>query len=87
MTQTLFRKSLMLGCTALVAAALSLPVAAEDMAKNPCAKPANPCATKAANPCAKEPKMKKKQDKSEKPANPCAKNPCAAKPMNPCAKK
>ena len=78
-------KSLMLGSAALVAIALSLPAAAADMAKNPCAKAANPCATPAANPCAKVHKHKKM--KKEAAANPCAKNPCAAKPANPCAKK
>lgn len=84
MIHSAFRKSMMFGAVALVAAALSLPAAAEDMAKNPCAKPANPCATQPANPCAKQHKHKKA--KTEKTGNPCAKNPCQAKPMNPCAK-
>lgn len=80
MKSTLLKKSLSFGAAILVGGALALPVAAAEPAKNPCAKPANPCAEKAAKPAAT--KMKK-----EKAANPCAKNPCAVKPANPCAKK
>ena len=86
MMQSLFRKSLMLGSAALVSAALSFSASAADdgMAKNPCAKPGNPCETKAANPCANDMKHKKMKKKA---GNPCAKNPCEANPANPCAKK
>lgn len=66
--QTLSRKARSLGLAALSAVAFALPVAAADVAANPCAaKSMNPCAAKPVNPCS---------------ANPCAAkpmNPCAAK--------
>lgn len=80
MMSKLLQKSLPLGAVALVGCALAFPAAAADMAKNPCAKPANPCAMPDKD------KMKKGM-KKEKAANPCAKNPCAVKPANPCAVK
>ena len=86
--QTLSRKTLSLGLVALTAVAFAMPVAAADVAVNPCAAQSmNPCAAKAKNPCAP---AKHKSKKMKKVANPCAAktaNPCAAKAKNPCAAK
>lgn len=84
--QTLSRKTLSLGLAALTAVAFAMPVAAADVAANPCAaKSMNPCAAKVKH---KSKKMKKVANPcAAKPMNPCAANPCAAKAMNPCAAK